>query len=285
MIFLFRFKLVHSELTGNIWLIPSDNKWEFILHSDKTGANCSHFVLVFLNLKMSYYLQGFQFSCSKQVLLPHQREEGALLHCLGLGTAQRLSAASAHCLNAGKNMACTGTAQQAPSSASVFKTDILFRKNIQAQTLSVIPSIPSIHPGIENCCGNGKWHIKPNVSQNCQSKLSLLCWSTWFCIWHNFLQFGLSGVMLPMLIILVKVHMQLFSPVFSLFYKAVLDCFTIKVRKHIQLSSGVNVYHLQAWKFHSSFPRTLLKLNKVNITINPTRLVSHSSSFILKSDF
>lgn len=38
---------------------------------------------------MSYYLQGFQFSCRNQVLLSHQRYEGTLLHCLDFGTAQR----------------------------------------------------------------------------------------------------------------------------------------------------------------------------------------------------
>lgn len=44
---------------------------------------------------------------------------------------------------------------------------------------------PQTHPDIENCCRNGEQHIKPSISQNYQSKLSLLCWSFWFCIWHN----------------------------------------------------------------------------------------------------
>lgn len=37
----------------------SGNKWELILHCDKTTVNCSHFMLMFLNLKMSFYLHGF----------------------------------------------------------------------------------------------------------------------------------------------------------------------------------------------------------------------------------
>lgn len=45
-----------------------------------------------------------------------------------------------------------------------------------------------------NCYRNGEQYIEPNISQNCQSKLFLLCWSFWFCIWHSFLEFGLSGV-------------------------------------------------------------------------------------------
>lgn len=145
---------------------------------------------------MSYYLHGFQFSCRDHVPLPHKRHEGTPLHCLDFWhSTKRLPATrapvTAHYLNAIKDMVCTGTSQQAPSSASVFKTDILFRKTTQAQRLPVMPSIPSNHPGIENCYRNGKQHIDPHVSQNCQTKLSFLCCSFWFCLWHNLVWFSL----------------------------------------------------------------------------------------------